>query len=572
MGRQNGQNGSHAALESAAQLRRQRVSILRAEGMKPRQIQKALLSEGVVNPRTGQAYSLTTIRGDMDGSREVISELIGRVHSEETTLWRNLSNVVTIDNYRTDYRWWDEFRNSKIPEYDIAALFAQPINETVAFYALGTDPIYSLLEDEDVADEQRYYTNQKLKKWVKGHLKQLQMMVSDRNALGDQYVFVNPDASLTIPSPGSVDIQRRLDDPRYIVSVRIENQFYGFIYDERGRKQRVTVRTVDMYTNELLTRDVYLDGKLEPTLGRTWDNIFGFIPMVHFANDRRSNELNGRPIYEQLLPLFAEYNDVFKRGSQGVKLMGNPILAFEGLENINETVSSLKSSLDESWDDDEYAEQTRDAVDMTAGNAIFVPKGNADFKHPAVGFTTDWRAFLKLCFLLICDNRRYMEYMWGAAVEASKASTETQESPFIAFIEGKRIELDGTQEMGADLRMDGMLDLIFTVLVALNFTDPEIYVGKVQSQYQELAAIDEQIKLQKTIYARGQWAINKTRMLELLHIVPDPKKAVQEAEEELSTLPQDDFMTSLNGAARKEMDPTANENAPQSPAGGDNPA
>lgn len=524
-------------------IRKERVAALSREGFRPVQISEMISGEGILNPQTAKPYSISTIVSD-------VSEMIGR--NDRQPSFQLYKSLFTIDPKRTDYEWWDKFRSASQPGFEFSSLFARTVTETISFYVLGDEPLYTLAvndlggEDDIVIDDStRDHTNRVIKKWVMTNLAQILAMLTETYALGDQFVFVNFDGTLTIPSPDTVKLVRSALNPEEIVEAVIYTRFEGLIIEEH-------------FTAEKRTRIVR---KGTESLTFEYDNLFGQIPMVHFANDRRSNELFGRVIYEALLYLFQAYNELLVKAIEGYRVMGNPIPTFSEVDNIDATIEANKPATPTTFEDGYGATESRTEMNFDTQAAV-VTSGKFSLVTPPVGFSEDMRKVLKALFLLICDHTRIPEYMFGGAVEASKASTETQMPPFVSYITGKRIQFDGMPGKG------GMHDLIKLVLKAKRLSDPGVYVGDIRSQYQDISHEDEQVRFQKLIYSLGNTLQPPVEVLTGLGTSKDPEKSIKLAESEakrrmVELAPPDDFDTALNAAANKDMDPEENVQRPE---------
>jgi hypothetical protein len=547
--------------------RRKRAHELAEQGYSASRITEMLAGDGVINVETGKPYTLSTIRRDLDMpagdgamAQVNVAEMIGR--NEREKFYRQYMPQFTLDAHRTDYAWWDLFRNCKQPGFELSGLFAKPLSEIPAYYVWGTEPTFTLVnqqvssDGETLTERQRLYTNREIKSWVRKHKTQLLNMLVEEYNLGDQFVFINLDQSLSIPSPDTVRVIRDLRDPETIVEAVIITKLDG-------------VKVEEHITPMLRQRIFYFPGQ-EP-LTETMDNILGFIPLIIFSNDKRGNELYGRPIFEALVNslAFQHYTELLMKALEGYRVMGNPIPTFEEVENVNATIEANKPPTPTTYEDGYGTTVTRPEIAFDAQGAI-VTSGKFNLKTPPVGFSDDMRRVLKALFLLICDHTRIPEYMFGGAVEASKASVETQTPPFVSYVNGRRMQLDGTQG-----KRDGMLDLIQMMLRVKRLTDPGIFVGDIESDYEDVTREDDQIRLQKLIYAHGNQMFDRVKTLTALRISQDPENDVKDAEKEADAdaekemerqQEQDEFQSALNDAARREMNP---ESQVERPEGGD---
>ena len=583
-------NGYHLELENVAldRLRRERVTELAESGYRASRIVELLGDEGIVNPETNKPYSLSTIRKDLDYSTEIkrinVAEMIGRNDWSDRYRFNQYQPLFTIDSHRSDYSWWDLLRAGRQPGFELSGLLARPIAETVAFYSLGTKPQYALTvnqnDPEFITDSTRLYTNQEIQRWLAGNLSQIQDMLIDLYCLGDQFVFMNLDGSLSIPSPDTVRIIRDLRDPERIVEVVITTKFDATTIEEH-------------FTDTQRIKLYRLPGSLNPEV-EIFDNLFGFIPMVHFACNKTGNELYGRPLFEAMVGgdhttaggLFQWKNELLVKTLEGMRVMGNPIPAFTKVANVQATIDANAPTTATTYEDGYGATVTRREIVFDSNGGV-VTSGEFNLVTPQVGFSGDMEKVDRRLDLLMYSHTHIPEFLWGGAVEASKASTEVQTPPFVVYIGGRRIQLDGSSA-----KRNGMLALIYLYLAVKRLTDPKIHVGEVTSRYQSITVEQDQIKLQKAIFASNEAnpLIDDVETLILLDISDDPVRSVQKAKEEqkkkveeqqelLAQQQADDFKTALNDAAHKEMDvrktgADANTEAEkpqdevQSPAGG----
>src|SRR5262249_5548738 len=137
------------------------------------------------------------------------------------------------------------------------------------------------------------------------------------------YIFVNPDCTLSVASPETVTIEYSASDYRKMERVIV-------------RTKMQMARVEDVYTDTSRTVTInYYDER--GTKLYEYENLIGRIPMVHWANDRSSNEIWGRPIYQAGLPIMYLYDNLVKNIIEGVTLLGTPIPMFTGLDNPTET-------------------------------------------------------------------------------------------------------------------------------------------------------------------------------------------------------------------------------------------
>lgn len=499
---------------------------------------------------------------DLNGQpAPIIREMIGRDGS--ASFWDAGSfRASAVDRTRTDYAFWDKLRNCAAEGYELSGLLCRPITQVLSSYIVGKAPTYTLVEASDGEDSPVAHTNDLLERFMKRNLAAIIVLVEDLHALGDQFVIVNPDGSLSMPPPDTVKVEYERWNPRRMERVTITTKDRGVVIVEEytADMRRVTMRSGGQERVEV------------------WDNLIGRLPVVHFANNRRSNELFGRPEYEAMLSLLSNYDDLLVKAIQGARVMGNPIPVMEGMEDIQATINANAAAAEDYTDSDGVA-QTRERVNFDTNGIMFVGKGGRfELKGPARGFTEDMRAMLRSLFELVIDHVRIPELVYGTALGGNRASADTQIGPFVRFLDAKRAMLDGK---GADksLRVDaegGMYELVDVWLRTKRLTDSRVVVDAVRSAWPVINLQDENVKLQKVIYAHGTGTIDREETLGLLDLVPNPGQSVARAQEEKEDdlAAQEDYMTQLNRAAKQDMSMSAGamlkKSAPPDPDGGRN--
>lgn len=484
-------------------------------------------------------------------SDRVVAEIIGRV--TDFFSYNSLNYTTTYDKHRADYEFWDRLRSGQAVGYELGGIYCQPVYDIKASYVIGDLPTY-LISDSDVPDSRREYTNREIAKQLHRYHGDLMKMESDKYALGDQFIVVNPNGDFAFPTPDMVDME-----------------FDPF---ESGRVSKATVRIsgngrseVWTYTPETIT--VKQTGRRGET--RVFENLIGEVPVVPFAHNRRSNEIYGRPDLEACLPYLMEHHDLLEKTFDGVKLMGNPIPTFTGVDDLTNTIAANDTNTAQTYYDDDGVPTTRQLLAFDRNGAVLAGKGG-DFKfvHPSIGFTEDSVRIIDKIFDIILKHARVPEVVWGGARTGDRAAAEVQMPPFVRYIGALRTELDGTE-------VRGMKALLRIWLKTKRLTDRKIAVASLRSQWKSVALENEQIKFQKTIYADGKAMIRGATALDLLELVPDPADEFARAQEERED-EMDDYGTMLNTAARQQMDerknvpspavPPTRDAAQQNPAGG----
>lgn len=530
-------------------VRQARISEYVARGQQdPTVIAGLLASEGIVNPRTQQPYAASTIR------RAVVQEIIGR-GTGANNFWYSSRFVYTVDRTRHDYRFWDLFRNGLAQGYELVGALANRITGLLSVYVAGDAPSY-LVDATDADEERRKYTDGALARFITRNHAALLAMLASYYGLGDQWIIVNADGSLTIPSPDTVTPLYDPTDYRRLVEVQIRTSDLGIIVWDTYRADQRTVKIQRGSDIQLLT----------------YVNPTGRLPVVQFSNQRRENELFGRPIYDACLPHFGEYNTLFRKQLGGSNVMGNPIPVLEGMENISDTIAANATPEPLQYTDPFGRLVTAPQVAFDMNGLLFVGKGgSAKFLAPPVGFTKDIRDTLHDLWTLVLNQAGIPEILVGNVVPSTRDIAEVQVAPFVRLINALRVLIDGqgTDEDGAE-PLGGMFQVVDLFLRMRHLVDPQILVAPTKSQWVTVSETEDVVRLNKVIYARGQAMVDKVEGLGLLNLVTDPNASVErgtaeaDAEaEKLAAQQQDvlgriDHETALNGAAHQNMTPGEN--------------
>jgi hypothetical protein len=186
-------------------------------------------------------------------------------------------------------------------------------------------------------------------------------------------------------------------------------------------KYEITQRTITLKWHKTV-QDIGVTAGQEQSFA--FPNLIGRLPVVHWACDRGTNEQRGRPIYESLLPLFSRYDDLIVAAMDGAEIMGHPLPAFVGLENVAETIKANETAETGSYTDREGNTQERVEVRFDRDATVWVGKGG-DFKFvaPPNGWSGDLRDILKSLFYLVLDSTRNPSFV-GRAIASSRASAE----------------------------------------------------------------------------------------------------------------------------------------------------
>lgn len=502
-------------------------------------------------------------------------------------MW-NARILLNVDSTWQDYVFLDALRRGKAPGYEIGGLFCLPIAQTIASHVLGDGISASLMADAVSAKDSKggkvtihealleadgkptrnlknaqspatrkpqmvgkpgqqgqggkptagnmlmmqppepkakpnpdantpvAWTNAQIKRFLERYQGFIQSITVDKYCFGNQYAIVNPDCTLSIISPETVTVEYSAADYRrplrYIIRTKMEKCRVEDIYE-------ADQRTVHYH---------YYDDR--GTVTEHYENLIGRIPIVHFVCDRSANEIYGRPVYEAAIPLMRNYDDLMFNMTEGVKIIGNPIPAFEGLDNPEESKKLNSDAVQYNDEDGNVQTEYVTKFDRTAG--LWLGKGGSSkMLSPQVGFTKDSLDVLRQYFLLLLNHTRIPEFVWGGAIDSSKASAETQLPPFLQYIKFRRLEMQGE---GADpaLGIDangGLLELIDIWLRTYKLLNPTIVVGPVRINWPAIDLEDNLLKYQWGTFLSSTGKISDEDLVAMPGYWPNPAEVVARA-------------------------------------------
>lgn len=461
--------------------------------------------------------------------QRTVSEIIGRVVYVDS-LWASRTRVKDVDQTIGDYAFWDKLRRGKLDGYKFAALFCVPITQITAGYVWGDGPTLALVEkpaDPENEADPLTYTNTLLSRFMERTSGQLVRMVEDSYALGDQFVIINADGTLSIASPETVEITYDPLDAQTPVAYTITTKTDDL---ETTDEYRLDGRTVTLKAHKDLSA---LGMRANDTRVAEFQNLIGRLPVVHFSCDRSANEQRGRPVYEPLLHLLSRYNDLIEKGIDGAEIMGNPIPAFVGLEDVNETIKANSNTT--SYTNAEGDPQDRAEFRFDTMSVAWIKGGDFKFVSPPGGWSGDLRDMLKSMFYLLLDATRIPEFLWGGAIASSRASTETQLPPFVQYVGLRRqqIEGEGADELLGASANGGLLELADIWLRTRALIDPRVVVAPVAvHKWPEVAADDETLRFEQIKWAHGVGLVTAKTALEQLDMVDDAQRELEAAQEE----------------------------------------
>lgn len=424
---------------------------------------------------------------------EPVGEMIGRV-AASTRVWM-YGPTLSADFTRTDYAYWDKLHRGKLPTLRLGGLFAKPMVEHVRSWTMGGG---------FKGDTEHTPTNEALAEFVTQNMRTVLRCVKTMLELGDAYLVINADGTLTEVNPDLVDVVTDPYDYRRVLGYKITTVLEkAIVTDEYSPgKRMITIK----------------EGSKETTKTFSYRFLGDRMPVVHFAHERGVNEIFGHPMVEALLSAFLEYDDVLDKSLKGVKLMGTPFPVMEEVENVEKALDDLGARTT-TFEDANGDTQTAKTVDFEELSMI-VTSGKFNLKGPAPFTDDSWRV-LKNLFLLFLQHGNIPEWVWGGAIASSKASVEAQMPAFSKFIEAIQEAL--AEPLGALCELWLAVTALYT---------PNVRALPVAISYPPVAIEDKAHRLATIKQAREDGLITKVTELRLLDLVEDPEAEVEAAKAE----------------------------------------
>lgn len=436
---------------------------------------------------------------------ERVAEIIARTSYMQTQLYRS-RGIVSVDQTIPDYAFYDRLRRGKEPGYKLGALFAPRIEHVFAAWVLGRGLTVKLAQggNKDNPNDARNITDGLLADFIDSAHAQLMTVKKDAMGLGMQYIFVNADGTLSIPSPDTVEETFDELDYRTVVSVKITTKLpSGWTVE-------------DVYTAEARTI-TYKKGEQERV--ERFTNLVGRLPYVRIAHGQSGNELYGHSIHEDLLKLYDQYDDVIHKQLDGAKLLGNPLLAIWGLEDLSAVIDANKPAQNATYYDRDGNLVTRPELNIDMNSILLIGKGGmAGFVAPPVGFTADTQQALKTLFLLLLDRTGIPEFIWGNELSSARASSDTQMMQWAHDIEG--------QQKGDEA---WLLDLCAIWLAFRALSEP-VVLDTLKAEWTPVLDDNQELRLKALEFAANHNLITDKTALELTELpVEDAGEEVEKA-------------------------------------------
>lgn len=455
----------------------------------------------------------TTGRQMANDTANMASEMIG---AAQRIVRRTYTSIVHITQRRDvgtpDYAFWDAAPNGKAKGLEIAGPMLKPIESKLASWVLGSAPAFTLNNQVAQKDLTRW--------WNRNHPKILKAY-QRAERLGDNYLIVNADLTLTVVPPSCVTPLVDEGDYSKLIGWRIVQEFPN--PQDPTKKMRVQ----DDYTAEKRVRTVDFGSKnAQP---KTFRNVIGRVPVIHIPVNRGDDELFGRPAGEPLLPILYEYNDVIMAGLYGNKRQGRPTPVVSKLGTV-EQVNAFFTRITQRETDSEG--NVTEHIEWDADQLMGLP-GDAEFKYASPAqFAGDTEKLLGLLFYLYLQSSEIPEFVLGNAISSSKASAEAQLPIFIQYIEKKRGE--------AEEWMRELAEVVLAMIGAVDMSARRDENDDLEIEWEDLTSEDGELTLKAIDLAdKKGWITRETALSRMPALkVKDPVAELKAADKEREELRQ----------------------------------
>lgn len=508
--------------------RRQVVAELMGQGIdSPAAIRKALIKRGVVNEVTGKAYSRKTVVRDMqtltltpdpasrrgeNGGRSVVKETIGRVRRTYNFRYKDSLMQETVDQTRGDYAFYDELRRGGVPGLEIAGGFAKVVASKIAGWCLGQPPQIKH-ENEELA--------QALNNWMADNLAQIIQNAEDMVALGDFYMVVNPDLTLTPLMPNTVEP---------IVPVDNYKDFIGWEVNERINHPtdmgRWMLETNEYYPNERYRRVQLETG--EPRI-EVMPNLIGRLNVIPMRNNRQTNDVYGTPEVAPLVKtsksLLYAYNEVLAAGVAGNIRIGRPTpkIEFKDHEQMQAFMAeNAEQIVRERYDEisGEIDSLTEYYIDFDADQLLTLSGATFAYEQPGK-ISDDVKVFLGMLFLVMVQVLEIPEFVMGGELTSSRSTAEVQMEVFEQWVGKKRGQMQGW--------LKEMMKVVALFVSASTPGIGSVDVDAIELVWEPLTGSDGKLTLTALQWAYSQGLVDKSTALMLAPIDIEDVAAVLDA-------------------------------------------
>lgn len=452
-----------------------------------------------------------------------------------TKAWRTLKMVdSTIDYTRNDYDLYKSVYyvssfNNKGRDMLLGAAFARPIVDVAAGFSIGRG--YTVELDERIANKD--VIEKELNKWCNANQSQILETYKHDLRDGDAYIYIDEFGNIEELDPGTVDVMLDpttglvigYDVTENTVERNADNMESKFTIIKQYRTDSVKYtkypqNQVKEGKGQVIYYRVFtLDGAVEPTSEREIlaDEIVERpLPIIHFANDKEARAVYGNSELLNCLLLFRHYHAVIENATKGVINSSNPIPYIIGVKDS----SNLAKQSNKGETDPE-----NDKINWTPDKVLLSSNENAKFGYvQANSFMADTGKLLEYYFYLIVQASKTPEFVFGTAVQSSKASVSEQMPILVQKIDSKRGQVTKPLQDLVRAYIDRQIRLSNPVYLPLRNQEYDINIS-----FPDIVDEDKQLTLDSVKFLVEEGILSEKTALEVLM----PNK-VKDAEQEIA--------------------------------------
>lgn len=344
-----------------------------------------------------------------------------------------LISAYSLDSARrVDYQLAQELYYNENDNYKLGAAFAKPIvNTAVGFMGVPT----FRLADEDGEALLRDFAANNVSRFQRTHRDGLRdgdcYVWITREEVGDNSLYPDQEYRLkyNIIPPGNVEAVNR----NVVTGVPLEyiiRSTHSWTDSDGNEETSTVLQRITPDTREVEVGDGQIPTGLEEG---TFDNPWGFIPIVHFVNELEEDNDQGRSDFEGVEPFIKAYHDVFRHAVQGSKLHSTPRLKMH-VRDI-ESFLAINFGVD---DPQKFVNEGR-TINLENKDLLIFSDENEDAQFievsSAIGAA---EPLLHLLFYCIVEQSETPEFAFGAHLPANYASVKEQMPILIRRVARKR--------------------------------------------------------------------------------------------------------------------------------------
>lgn len=360
-----------------------------------------------------------------------IGHAVGELSSWSTLYGGTLTNTYSLDSKRVDIELARQLYYNENDDYKLGAGFAKPIvNAVVGFMGVpefvledeGAEEVLAEFREENVSRMQRTHRN--AIRDGKCYVRLTRRMLEDTE---DQILYPERKAIIKYNIIPPENVEEVVRDPitdeavKYVIKTSHEAPSgHGSI----NITQTITAQTIDVECDGEAPEDLEVGER---------ENIWGFIPILEFTNEREAHSRTPRSDLEGVEPYIKAYHDVFKHAIQGSKLHSTPRLKL----TVQDVAGFLRNNF--GIEDPKAHIDSGEAINLENKDLLIFTDENEDAEfievESAIGSA---EPLLKFLFYSIIEHSETPEFLFGAHLPANYASVKEQMPVLVRRVGRKR--------------------------------------------------------------------------------------------------------------------------------------